>query len=80
MKKPSPTELIDVFMSQSYWHSHVSKPFSQIAYYPLMVAWLEHGDAGEPSYFDVWHQIKVAYGFAELKEWLKKGGTLDVNG
>ena len=78
VKRPSPTELIDVFMSRSYWHSHVAKPFSGISRYPLMVAWLERGEDDKPSDFDVWHQIRTSYTFKELKEWLKNDGTLDV--
>jgi hypothetical protein len=73
-------ELVDVFMSRSYWHSHVSKLFCQVSHYPLMVTWLESRDSDDgPSDFDVWHQTKQAYTFKELKEWLKNDGTLDAN-
>jgi hypothetical protein len=75
-RKPGHTELVEIFMSKSYWHSHVVKPFSIIARYPLMVAWLED-EEDCPSDFDVWHLQKSEYGFKELKEWLKNDGTLD---
>lgn len=75
IRKPGHTELVEIFMSKSYWHSHVSKPFALIARYPQMVAWLE--DDESPSDFDVWHIQKSDYGFKELKEWLKGDGTLD---
>ena len=79
VKRPSQTELVDVFMSRSYWHSHVSKLLIQVSRYPLMVGWLERGDSDdEPSDFDVWHQTKPVYTFKELKEWLKNDGTLDA--
>lgn len=75
-KKPSHTELVEIFMSKSYWHSHVVKPFAAIASHPQMVTWLEDEEDG-PSDFDVWHLQKSEYGFKELKEWLRNDGTLD---
>jgi hypothetical protein len=76
-KKPSQTELVEVFMSKSYWHSHVVKPFGVIARYPQMVAWLEREDSDSPDDFEVWHLQKSEYGFKELKEWISNDGTLD---
>ena len=74
VKKPSLTELVEIFMSKSYWHSYVVKPLGLVAPYPKMVAWLE--DVGS-SDFEVWHVQKSEYGFKELKEWLRNEGTLD---
>ena len=76
-RKANHTELVEIFMPKSYWHSHVVKPFGVIAHYPQMVAWLERGDSDDPSDFEVWHQHKAEYGFKELKEWLNNKGTLD---
>jgi hypothetical protein len=73
-KKPNHTELIEVFMSKSYWHVYVVKPFGAIACYLQMVAWLEDDGVSD---FDVWHVQKSDYGFKELKDWLDKNGTLD---
>lgn len=73
-KKPNHTELIEIFMSKSYWHSYVVKPFAVIARYPEMVAWLEGESLSD---FEVWHLQKSEYGFKELKEWLLNNGTLD---
>ncbi|KAF8813281.1 hypothetical protein BYT27DRAFT_7041273, partial [Phlegmacium glaucopus] len=66
---PSQTELVEIFMSRSYWHSHVSKPFSTLARYPQMVEWLEC-ESNYLTDFEVWHVQKSDYGFKELKEWL----------
>jgi hypothetical protein len=74
-KKPGHTELVEIFMSKSYWHSHVAKPFGTVARYPQMVAWLEEED--DLTDFGVWHVQKSEYGFKELKEWLANDGTLD---
>ena len=40
-KKPSVTDLIEIFQSKSMWHSHHAKAFSRVADYPEMVSWLE---------------------------------------
>ena len=77
IRRPGHTELVEIFMSKSYWHSHVVKPFALIARYPQMVAWLEDDSDDSPSDFEVWHIQKSEYGFKELKEWLKSNGTLD---
>ena len=76
-KKPSHTELVEIFLSKSFWHSHVVKPFAIVARYPQMVAWLEREDGDDPSDFEVWHLQKSEYGFKELKQWLGNDGTLD---
>ena len=72
-KKPNHTELVEVFMSKSFWHSYV-KLFANVAPYPQMVAWLEDDGLSD---FEVWHLQKSEYGFKELKQWLKNEGTLD---
>ena len=76
-KKPSHTELVEIFLSKSYWHLHVVKLFVIVVRYPQMVVWLECEDGGDPSDFEVWHLQKSEYGFKELKEWLANDGTLD---
>ena len=40
-KKPSKTELIELFVSKSFFHSHYKHLFSKVAEYPDMVEWLE---------------------------------------
>ena len=76
-RKPSQTELVEIFVSKSFWHSYVNKNFSRIASYPQMVSWLEREDGGDPSDFDIWHLQKSEYGFKELATWIANGGTLD---
>ena len=61
-------------MSKSYWHSYIVKPFSVIACYPQIVAWLEDNGLSD---FEFWHLQKSTYRFKELKEWLRNDGTLD---
>ena len=69
--KLSAVDLIELFVSKSFWHSHVKKCFSQVSNHPLMVEWLENGEDG-PSNIDVWDMEKSNYTFKDLKEYLEK--------
>ena len=77
IRRPTQTELIEVFVSKSFYHSHYRPLFSQLADYPQMVAWLD-----KPSDFvdvDVWGVKKASYSFTDLKAWLDNGGKLELN-
>jgi hypothetical protein len=41
IKHSTQTDLIEVFVSKSFYHSHYHPLFSKLADYPQMVAWLE---------------------------------------
>ena len=69
--KLSAVDLIELFVSKSFWHSHVKKCFSQVSNHPLMVEWLENGEDG-PSNIDVWDMEKSNYMFKDLKGYLEK--------
>ena len=69
--KVTAVELIELFVSKSFWHSHVKKYFSQVSNHPLMVDWLEHGE-DQPSNLDVWGVKKPSYTFKDLKEYLEQ--------
>jgi hypothetical protein len=72
------TDLINVFSTRSYWHSHIMPGFKDIHNYPDMVDWLERGeDESTPSDLDVWHCVKTHYSFKDLRIW-KQNGTLDA--
>jgi len=40
-KRPSVTDLIELFQSKSMWHAHHAKAFAWVVDYPEMVSWLE---------------------------------------
>jgi hypothetical protein len=69
--KLSAVDLIELFVSKSFWHSHVKKCFSQVSNHPLMIEWLENGEGG-PSNVDVWGVEKSSYTFKDLKGYLEK--------
>jgi hypothetical protein len=77
IKRPTRTDLIEVFVSKSFFHSHYRKHFSKVADYPEMKAWLE-GDPGSVD-VDVWGVKKTNYSFLDLKEWLANGGKLELD-
>jgi len=74
IKRPSRTDLIELFVSRSYFHSHYRPLFSQVVNdHPQMVAWLEgHPDSVD---VDVWGVQKASYTFSHLSAWLDNGGA-----
>ena len=69
--KLSAVDLIELFVSKSFWHSHVKKCFSQVSNHPLMVEWLENEVDG-PSNLDFWGVEKPSYTFKDLKGYLEQ--------
>ena len=76
IKRPTQTDLIELFVSKSYYHSHYKRFFSQVAQYLDMVAWLEN-QPDQMSDIDVWGIWRTNYTFMDLKVWLKNGGMLE---
>lgn len=74
--KMDQTEVIELFISKSFFHSHWKKNFTRVSDHPLMVEWLEKTTVdGEPSDKEVWgegfwSQGKAQFGFKELDRWL----------
>jgi hypothetical protein len=64
-------ELVELFVSKSFWHSHVKKYCSQVSNHPLMVDWLEGGE-DKPSDLDVWGVEKSNYTFKDLIRYLEE--------
>lgn len=69
--KLSAVDLIELFVSKSFWHSHMRKYCSQVSNHPLMIEWLENGD-DKPSDLDVWGVEKTHYTFKDLIEYLEQ--------
>ena len=69
--KLTAVELVELFVSKSFWHSHVKKYCSQVSDHPLMVEWLENGE-DKPSDLDVWGVEKSNYTFKDLIAYLKQ--------
>lgn len=51
-KKLSAVDFIELFVSKSFWHSHVKKYFSKVSNHPMMIEWLENSD-DRPSNLDI---------------------------
>jgi hypothetical protein len=71
-KKPSSTELMEVFVSKSMWFSHYKPAFSKVANYPQMVDWLEGGDE-KGSDLEVWGVEKSSYSLLDLRKFVDNG-------
>jgi hypothetical protein len=70
--KLSSVDLIELFVSKSFWHSHVKKYFSQVSNHPLLVTWLENMSEDRPSDLDVWDVEKSSYNFKDLDMFLQR--------
>jgi hypothetical protein len=77
LKRPTRVDLIEIFVSKSYYHSHYKAHFPKVTDHPDMVAWLE-GQEDRLSNLDLWGIKKVNYTFTDLAMWLANGGTLEV--
>ncbi len=69
--------IIELFVSKSFFHSHYKCYFPKVAEHEDMVAWL-NGDEDRMCDVDVWGVKKNVYTFMDLTLWLENGGTLEV--
>jgi hypothetical protein len=71
VNKLTAVDLVELFVSKSFWHSHVKKYCSQVSNHSLMVEWLEN-KADKPSDLDVWGIQKSNYTFKDLIGFLEQ--------
>ena len=64
-------DLIQLFVSKSFWHSHYKPLFSKVSDYPDMVKWLE-GAKDRLSNGVLWGYEKSSYQFKDLKVYLQQ--------
>jgi hypothetical protein len=82
-------DIIELFISRSYYHSHYRPYFQRASHSSLMVQWLEkEKPSDKPDDLTVWGEIKATYNFADLDKYLlafekkgksKKGKEKEVN-
>ena len=77
-KKPSATDIVECFISKTFWHDYYKSLFPKISSYPTMVKWLE-GDDDAPSALEAWGVEKPVYVFKDLVEFVNNGGKLEVD-
>ncbi|KAF8232870.1 hypothetical protein L208DRAFT_1269823, partial [Tricholoma matsutake] len=73
------TDIISLFVSKSFFHSHYKHYFSKVAEYEEMVAWLDEKE-DQLSDVEVWGVGKAVYTFTDLAVWLENGGSLEGEG
>jgi hypothetical protein len=73
IQKPTKTDIIELFVSKSFFHSHYRRLFSKVAEYPKMAMWLENRDQVDD--VEVWGVQKDVYVFKDLDFWLKNSGS-----
>lgn len=62
-------DLIQLFVSKSFWHSHYKPLFSKVSNHPDMIKWLEN-EKDRPSDEVLWGYEKGSYHFKDLKAYL----------
>ena len=70
-RKLTVMDLIQLFVSKSFWHSHYKPLFSKVSSYPDMVKWLE-GAEDRLSNDVLWGYDKSSYQFKDLKAYLEQ--------
>ena len=65
-KKPTMTQIIELFVSKTYWHKYMNPGFNDIAHYPIVKEWLEDMEGG-PDESEVWGTVQTSYSFADLQ-------------
>jgi len=70
-RKLTGTDLIQLFVSKSFWHSHYKPLFSKVSNHPDMVKWLE-GHKDKPSDEVLWGYKRGTYQFKDLKGYLEE--------
>jgi hypothetical protein len=78
-KKPTVTDLIEIFQSKSMWHAHHAKAFYRVSDYPEMVLWLQK-DKDAPSNGSLWGYDKAVYNFKDLFDYLDSKGQMGKRG
>ncbi|KAF8220292.1 hypothetical protein L208DRAFT_1129721, partial [Tricholoma matsutake] len=74
---PTKTNIIELFVSKSFFHFHYKHYFPKVAKHDEMVSWLSE-DEDRLCDVDLWGIKKEAYTFMDLAAWLQNGGTLEV--
>ena len=70
-EKLTAVDLIQLFVSKSFWHLHYKPLFSKVSHSPDMVAWLE-GDADRLADQVLWGYQKSVYQYKDLKGYLEE--------
>ena len=64
-------DLIQLFVSKSYFHLHYKKFFSKVSNYHDLADWLE-GSPDAPSDVDIWGEEKGSYHFKDLERFMEE--------
>ncbi|KAM6490830.1 hypothetical protein JOM56_013699 [Amanita muscaria] len=65
VKKPTITQIIEIFVSKTSWHKYMTKAFHDISHHAGLKAWLED-EAGGPTDIVVWGKNQATYTISDL--------------
>ena len=70
IRRPTETEIVELFVGKTMWHNKVKKNFSKVSNYPLMMEWLKDDEGALPD-IEVWGEEKSVYYFSDLESWIE---------
>ena len=70
-EKLTGADLIELFVSKSYFHLHYKKFFSKVSDYPDLADWLE-GSPNAPSDVDIWGEERGIYHLKDLSKFMEE--------
>ena len=75
-KKPSKSEMVEIFVSKSKWFSDYAKTFPHFKKkFPTMKLWLESGPDA-PTDLEAWGVVQDEYVFSDLLAYIERGGPV----
>jgi hypothetical protein len=69
VRRPSETEIVELFIGKTMWHSHFKRIFGRVPQYPQLQKWLNEDEDG-PSTIDIFGEEKSSIKFKDLKDWM----------
>jgi hypothetical protein len=69
IRRPSETEIVELFIGKTMWHSHFRRIFPRVPNYPDMLKWLREDDDA-PASIDIWGEERTSVALKELREWM----------
>ncbi|KAK2459267.1 hypothetical protein APHAL10511_008716 [Amanita phalloides] len=71
IRRPSDTEIVELFIGKTMWHSHLKKIFPKVPKYPEMQKWLNEEEDALPT-IDIWGEEKNSFSFKDLVVWMEE--------
>jgi hypothetical protein len=69
IRRPTETEIVELFVGKTTWHNKLKKYFSKLPKYPAMLEWMKEGEEALPD-VEIWGEEKSSYSWLDLQKWM----------